>query len=178
MEEIWKDIKDFEDYMISNKGLVFSKKRNRLLKFELTHKGYYRVELRKNNKPKHKYVHFLVAQAFIPNDDPERKTQVNHISEVKTENTVSNLEWCDAKYNNIYGIRNKKVSEKMTNGKLSKQINRYDFDGNYIDTWPSIREIGRFFGFKCPNISACCRGKYKQAYGFKWEYAENNEEIS
>ena len=30
--------------------------------------------------------------------------------EVKTNNSIDNLEWCDAKYNNNYGTRNQRVA--------------------------------------------------------------------
>jgi hypothetical protein len=42
---------------------------------------------------KHLYVHRLVALAFIPNDDPENKTTVDHIDFNVANNHVSNLRW-------------------------------------------------------------------------------------
>lgn len=41
-----------------------------------------------------------MAIAFIPN--PDNKLEINHIDEVKDNNHVSNLEWCDAQYNSEY----------------------------------------------------------------------------
>ena len=47
-----------------------------------------------------------MAQTFIPN--PNNYSQVNHKDEKRDNNNVENLEWCNCKYNNNYGNRNKK----------------------------------------------------------------------
>ena len=38
--------------------------------------------------------HRIIAEQFIPNDDTENKTEVNHINHIKTDNHINNLEWC------------------------------------------------------------------------------------
>jgi len=60
--------------------------------------GYQRVNLYDNagNVKKH-YVHRLVAQTYLPN--PLKLPAVNHINANKRDNSIGNLEWCDAKYN-------------------------------------------------------------------------------
>ncbi len=113
MEEIWKDIKEYEGlYQVSNMGRVKSLKRKdasghllneRLLSIAVTHSGYKYVGFYKDNQGKKFKVHRLVAQAFIPN--PSDYPQVNHIDEDKTNNCVNNLEWCSAKYNANYGTK-------------------------------------------------------------------------
>ena len=55
-----------------------------------------------DGKQKWYKIHRLVAQAFLPN--PNNLPIINHKSEVKTENFVENLEWCDAKYNTVYAL--------------------------------------------------------------------------
>lgn len=93
MQEIWKDIKEYEGlYQISNLGNVKSLKRNKLLKPIKDKDGYLCVTLYKMCKLKEKKVHRLVAQTFILN--PENKPQVNHIDGNKQNNVVNNLEWC------------------------------------------------------------------------------------
>jgi hypothetical protein len=53
-----------------------------------------------------------------------------------------------------------------------KKVNQYDLDGNYIRTYLSQSEVVRINDFDQSAISGCCRGKYKQAYGYIWKYAE------
>lgn len=90
---MWKQIKDFKDYEISDKGEVRSLKykKKTLLKGRLSKDGYLRVSLRKNGKAYEFKIHRLVADAFIPN--PENKPTINHINGDKTCNKVNNLEW-------------------------------------------------------------------------------------
>lgn len=103
-QERWKYIDGYDGmYQVSDLGRVRSLKfgKTRLLRASKNNSGYLQVVLCKDGKVKHFLVHRLVAQAFIENDD-ETKTQINHINEDKTENKVSNLEYCTAHYNMNY----------------------------------------------------------------------------
>ena len=207
MEEIWKDIKGYEGlYQVSNLGRVKSLKRvvvrnnnrpllveEKILKPHILKKGkYLRIGLTKNGIRKMYLVHRLVSEAFIPN--PNNYQQVNHKDENTSNNCVSNLEYCDVLYNNNYGTRNKRISEKHKGvlfseehkKKLSKALtNRSDkskpvlqIDKNtneIIAEFPSAAEAGRQLGFQTNgHISECCKGKYKQAYGYIWRYKEES----
>ena len=81
MEEIWKDIKGYEGlYQVSNLGRIKSKRK--ILK---PIKGeYLKVGLSKNGVQKTLYVHRLVAEAFVKNNN--EFTHVNHIDENKYNN--------------------------------------------------------------------------------------------
>ncbi len=92
MEDLtWRIIKDYENYMVSDNGLVKNCKTNRILKPETTYQGYFRVKLSNNNVGKKFRIHRLVATAFIEN--PENKPQVDHIDRNKINNHVHNLRW-------------------------------------------------------------------------------------
>ena len=54
--------------------------------------------------------------------------------------------------------------------KLSKKVLQFTLDDEFVREWPSTRECGRN-GFCFSAVAACCNGKRKSAYGFKWCYA-------
>lgn len=97
-------------------------------------------------------------------DNPDNLREVNHKDEDKLNNRVDNLQWCSRSYNINYGVRNERVSKK-----LSKPVLQYDLDGNLIKEWPSAAEAGRN-GFNHNHISECCRGKLKSHKGYIWKY--------
>lgn len=128
MKEVWKDVEGYKGYyQVSNKGRVRSWKdsapkrvnKPRLLKLQARN-GYKFVALSKNGNKKSIYVHRLVAKAFIPN--AESKPQVNHKDLDRSNNIVTNLEWCTGHENmrhaSINGCCSQK-GEEASNRKLS-----------------------------------------------------------
>lgn len=83
--------------------------------------GYAIIKLMKGGEDITYRVHRLVAMAFVPN--PEKLPCINHKDENKLNNNPNNLEWCDNRYNNNYGTRNKRISKSVTKvWELRKQI--------------------------------------------------------
>ena len=167
MEEIWKDIPEYEGfYQVSNLGRI--RRNNNILKVRDNGYGYLTVNLCKNNKIKRKYIHRLVALAFLPNKD--NLPQVNHKNENKQDNRVENLEWCTPKYNANYGDRNKKctIAKRILQGKL---VARYDSKDNIIDKM-YMSEAINFKGVHYANLRKCCLGLQKTAGGYKWRYID------
>lgn len=93
MECITKEIEGFPGYYVNSYGRVWSEKRKKWLKGMPNSKGYLRVGLRNNNRQSLKAIHRLVAEAFVPNDDPEHKDTIDHIDGNKTNNRADNLQW-------------------------------------------------------------------------------------
>jgi len=166
MEEIWKDIKDFENYRVSNYGRIFSKKSNQILKPTSDKKGYLRISFYENGKSNTQKVHRLVANAFICNQN--KLQQVNHRDENKENNCVENLEWCDNSYNRNYGTATARTAEANLNCKsTSIPVKCLETETVY----DSIRDAERNTGAK--NIFYCCVGKRNTSNGLHWEYASN-----
>lgn len=172
----WRFVVGFEGlYEVSSEGRVRSLNyRNSGKAAELslrnTGKGYLQVVLYKDKIKYPLKVHRLVAEAFIPN--PEKFPEVNHLDEDKSNNQVSNLEWCTSKHNVNYGTRNSKVSAANTNGKLSKPVEAFQPNsGLLIYKFSSAKEAERL-GFNSAHISSCCRGKRKTHQGLTWRFSK------
>lgn len=94
-----KELKEFENYYVTENGEVYSYKgvKPRKMKLKTRADGYIEVTLRKNKKPVSIMVHRLVAMTYL--DNVENKPCVNHKDGVKSNNHFSNLEWCTYKEN-------------------------------------------------------------------------------
>ncbi len=105
------EIKGFEGlYGVDEYGNVYSLRNNRILSQYNNTIEYKKVDLYKDGKKYKKYVHRLVAEAFIPN--PNNYTDVNHIDCNRANNTKDNLEWVSHSTNMKYvwrvGARSKR----------------------------------------------------------------------
>jgi hypothetical protein len=164
MKEIWKDIKGYEGlYQISNLGRVKSLRNNIFLKPGDIN-GYLRVQLSNNGIDKKYYIHRLVGTNFIPN--PNDYKEINHKDEDKSNNNVSNLEWCDRYYNINYGTALQRGSEKH-----SKKIIGINIKDNSKVTFNSIIEA-ESLGFNSSAICLAAKGKRKTHRGYKWSYSD------
>ena len=187
--EEWTHINGYDGlYVISNLGRVKRYKNGnwKVLKLCKMKNDYLYVKLCKNGKETTYYIHRLVALHFIPNI--YNKPQVNHIDENKENNTVSNLEWTTAKENINHGTRNKRISktkkEKFKNGEyrkrccVYKKVSCYDIEtGDFIQEFESISQASNEIKKSpkyCGDISNCCRGNQKSAYGYYWSYEKKN----
>lgn len=69
-----------------------------------------------------KLVHRLVAKAFVYNDDPDNKNQVNHKNGIRNDNRASNLEWvtCSQNHKHSYDFLDRKKHALTEKVKLEK----------------------------------------------------------
>lgn len=184
--EVWKDIVGYEGlYQISNLGRVKSLKRKvyagrnrmrwqyeRILSNNKTNgNGYIVVSLNKESKSKNKYVHRLVAEAFLEN--PNNYKYINHKDQNTFNNNANNLEFCTAQYNSTYRDAHIKRGLKFRNNLVnSKKVYQLDENENIIKEFPSMAEASRELGTNHTSIYACINGKQKHAFGYKWKYAD------
>lgn len=188
MAEIWRPVAGYEnEYEVSNLGRVKSLERyvvrkdgsvrhlqERIIKQNLTKKGYLTVRLHKNGKSEEGKVHRLVAVAFLEN--PENKPQIDHIDGNKKRNIVSNLRWV-TNYENSHNkttYGNLVRRAKTLCDYVKKPVNMFTGD-TLVRTFLCISDACLFLG-KDPNNSSAniwraVNGKQKTAYGFRWEYA-------
>lgn len=169
MEE-WKEITNYNNYEVSNLGKVRNKKTKRILK-PACNGGYLSVKLRLNGSTKSFNVHKLVGLCFIEN--PENKPQINHFDKQRSNNNITNLEWCTAKENNIHKCL---TLEVKTNQNL--KIWRVDINSDSkIELYNSIQDAAKWCvknGYSPSehtargNISYALNGRYKSSCGFKW----------
>lgn len=188
IKEIWRDVKGYEFiYAVSNTGKVkrlpyfpfnisgLHFRREHICKQHIQNSGYYVVDLYKNNKRKTKLVHRLVAEAFIPN--PNNYKCVNHINSNRTDNNVTNLEWCTHSYNAKWSYATNNRKEKMHwrrggDNANSKSVIMKTKNNQVVKVFPSIMDAERETGILNNAICQCLKCKTKTAGGYLWEYAQ------
>lgn len=138
MKEIWKDIKGFEGcYQVSNLGRVKSLerkvtdvKKTQIIKEKIKNQsdngnGYMTVHLYMNGKRTIKYVHRLVAEAFI---GIHNHKEINHKDFDRKNNILDNLEYC----NRIDNIRYSLNANRYDESKLVQDIRQYGKKSNML----------------------------------------------
>lgn len=165
-----KDVVGYEGlYKVTEDGQVWSIKSNRFMAQQIQ-KGYYHVHLSKEGKAKYVSVHRIVAMAYVENPNPEEFNIINHKDENPLNNCYTNLEWCNKKYNDNYGNRNKKNS--ISNRFSEKQ----GTEVRCIETgivYPSISEACRATNCYSHGIVNVCEGLKENCKGLHWEYTGN-----
>ena len=177
MKEIWKPIAGFEGlYEASNTGKIRSLDRtletpSKYGFYYRTYKGkilaqcfdgkknYLHVNLCKNGKSSIKLVHRIIAETFIPN--PKNLPEINHKDEDKTNNLITNLEWCNHKYNNNYGSKaNASKGENNSQNKFSQDI-ILKIRKEYIhrDKQFGVTALSKKYGISIPHICAIVKRK-------------------
>ena len=90
--KLFKTIEEFPSYTISSEGEIINSKGEKLnIGKRKSNSGYIQVRLSKDGKYYYRYIHKLLALAFIEN--PNNYRTVNHKDGNKLNNVLSNLEW-------------------------------------------------------------------------------------
>lgn len=186
-DDEWHDIPMFYGYYQINKsGSIkslprsvrcgngrFRKTTEKILNPTIDKDGYRNVGMNKPNFRGTYRVHRLLAQIFIPNT--ENKPQVNHKDGNRLNNSLSNLEWATSSENVTHGFRclgriHPLLGKTGSLCHLSKKVNQYDLDGNFIKQWDSATDAANFYGACKSGISSCCNAVNETSIGFVWKY--------
>ena len=183
--EVWKPVVGFEGlYEVSSCGRVRSTQRyvigkdgkpqfkySKILSQEekksndFHNRGKYkRITLCKDGQMIHKSVHRLVAEAFIPNDDPAHKTEVNHKDGMKNNNNVGNLEWTTPEENRLHARKSGFVCPPLKIHYGSLAPNSVLTDElviklrNEHSAGTNIKDLAEKYNLSKTTVSNCVRG--------------------
>jgi len=145
MEEIFREIKDYPNYQVSNLGIVKSLnygrgRKEKLLKPGINTSGYYFVNLYKSGIIKSFSIHQLVAMAFLNHQPLGYKLVVNHINFNRTDNRLENLEIVTARENS--NRKHIKSSSRFVGVHFDKIKNKWRA---YIYINGKIKYLGFFY---------------------------------
>lgn len=180
--EIWRDIKGYEGlYQISNKGRVKALERRipfrststrlekeYIKKTTVSKIGYLVCGLWRNNKQDLRFIHRLVAEAFIEN--PDNKSEINHKDGNKLNNDISNLEWCTHKENVNHAFvtglnKHPKPVKLIETGKIYKSLS---------DAAEDIAGDRR----KQSGVGAVARGERNHFHGYHFEFVQDFRKVN
>jgi hypothetical protein len=159
--QTWVKIEGFEEYLVNKEGQVFSTKSNRPMKHTVNGQGYEYLTITKDGKQYSQIVHTIVAKNFL-GPRPEG-LQVNHIDGVKTNNHVSNLEYCTPKQNSQHSVdmglkkpmRNEEHPLCRLSDKTVKEIRK-------LKGHISPKYVGHTFGVSMRHVQRIWSGKSRK----------------
>ena len=171
-----KLILDFENYSVSLDGRVINNTTKKCKKPADNHSGngYLYVDLYKDGKRHRKYVHRLVAEAYIPN--PLNLPFVNHIDGNPKNNNYKNLEWCTPKQNVEHAAKTLKVMRQYeaANDKRKKPICGFNIiTKEKTEIFNSICEASKKTNIPTSNIVANLKGRQAHTKDIIWCYVES-----
>ena len=162
--EIWKQIKDYPGYEVSDQGRIKSFKQNKNGKVlnGIIRKGYLQVDFRKDGITHSEGVHRIVLSTFSPVENMEAYT-VNHKDGNPLNNRLENLEWMTLSENTAHARR----ILQSGNGAIRVHI---IFNDNREMWFETITEASVFLGVAKTTVARWVKGT--RGYGNKYKLVE------
>lgn len=157
------DIPNYNMYMISRTGDVYSKTIRRLAQATRLPSGYLKIKMKSNDGIyRDNYIHVLTAITYLNYIPTDRFTVINHKDGIKTNNNVSNLEVVSQKQNMAHSV-------KLNHHKLFRKAVYYKKDDIMI-AYESAKEASIDTKIDHSSIIKSCKSPTKTAGNIKWFY--------
>ena len=183
MDEIWKPVRGFgNDYWISDKGRLYSTISKKFMcGTPVGECGHLDVSLHKNGMRYHRYLHRLVAEAFIPN--PRNLPLVRHLDNDPSNNDIDNLAW-GTMYDNMqdcimanrFSYFNEDDREKAMRMRRTPIVAINLKTGEELE-FISQQEASRVLGLNQASINRVLRGLGNHAGGYYFFYTNTPKKI-
>ena len=175
--EIWKELKYYSKYTISNLGRVKHIARDEIIKGSINGDGYIQVSLYPDNneiglEKKPLRLHRLVAELFCSNDSPEKKNIVNHLNSDKLDNRSNNLEWTTNLENTRHASDNGLLiaTNHRSVQRICPKTNEITVYNSITEAFDDNKDVLKYNTY----IISVCNGTQKTAGGYIWKYVEEN----
>lgn len=97
-----------------------------------------------------------------------KKPYVNHTNGIKSDNVVSNLEYCTARENSLLASKN----GQLKTGRRNQEIIAEDIETGERIFYASQAVAAKAIGCHNSEINKALKGKRKSCHGYKFYYAD------
>ena len=160
------ELADYPNYYIkSDPPTLMRKREGKMIECSQcpnsTKDNYWIVTLyTKEGKRVKRSMHRLLMETFVHN--PDNKRHINHIDGNKSNNALSNLEWCTPSENAQHAVA------LGLNKPPCKEVHQYYLNGTYIRSFTSDTEAEKATEITRQNISKVALGLREHAGYFQW----------
>ena len=128
---------------------------------------------------KYQLFHRVVALAFCPNDDPENKTQVDHLDMDPSNCLPENLEWV-TRGENVRRSFQKNKKRRSSGPSKSKPLKAFKTDGSFAGQYGHLHEAADALGMSHDSVRVSAKAhqenKLQYIKGYRFEYVPPSAE--